>query len=136
MEVHRNKYICICNNTLYDDPKQCYCILLDMVDTPPQNKFGIVWQLGWFGMVQKYSDGGGNNFPTLLASEDVRDVWDCLSYHYFVHVFVGIVTSFGVIDQVLQAKISRSWLTDMFSWKHVANNIIRVGSPLSQYLYN
>ena len=43
-------------------------ILLDMADIPKKSIFGLIWQLGWFGMVQKTPMGCGNDLPILLRN--------------------------------------------------------------------
>ena len=69
--------------------------LLDMADIPEKSIVGIIWQLGWFGMVQNTPTGCGKKFPDLLKNPDLENVQQCLSGNYLLSHF-GIVTFFYV----------------------------------------
>ena len=75
-----------------------------MADIPKKSILGIIWHLGWFGMVQNTPTGCGNDFPTLLKNQDFEDFRQCLSDYYFLGVFFGIATFLYVLDELLEAK--------------------------------
>ena len=63
-------------------------ILIDIADILKKSIFDVIWQLGWFGMVQNTPTGCGNDSPTSLENQKHEDFRQCLSLNYFVEVIL------------------------------------------------
>ena len=51
-----------------------------MGDIPKKLILGIIWQLGWFGMVQNTPTGCGNNLPIILGTSKNHNKSDYYPY--------------------------------------------------------